>query len=199
MPCNICRGRLLEARRVQWLGTPPGRGAAADRRYRGNRDAPDDLRAGHTRAGGNELPEDPRPVDEAGRVLLSVGATPRIWETITLCRRRRERADSQAPGRRKGAAMSLDRDARRAALLLISPALLVLLALNVFPMLYAVDISLYYWRLSGLHSRRFIRLQNYELLFGDDRFVNSILVSLGFVAGVGAFLLSPRLVPSSVF
>ena len=79
--------------------------------------------------------------------------------------------------------MSLDRDARRAALLLISPALLVLLALNVFPMLYAVDISLYYWRLAGLQARRFIGLHNYELLFGDDRFVNSILVSLGFVAG----------------
>src|SRR5260221_4400192 len=199
MPRNSCRGRLLEARRVQWLGTPPGRGAAADRRYRGNRDAPDDLRAGHTRAGGNELPEDPRPVDEAGRVLLSVGATPRIWETITLCRRRRERADSQAPGRRKGAAMSLDRDARRAALLLISPALLGLLALNVFPMLYAVDISLYYWRLAGLRARGFISLRNYELLFGDDRFVNSILVSLGFVAGAVTVQLALGLALAFVF
>ncbi len=95
--------------------------------------------------------------------------------------------------------MSLDRDARRAALLLISPALLVLLALNVFPMLYAVDISLYYWRLAGLQARRFIGLQNYELLFGDDRFVNSILVSLGFVAGAVTVQLALGLALAFVF
>jgi multiple sugar transport system permease protein len=95
--------------------------------------------------------------------------------------------------------MSLDRDARRAALFLISPALLVLLALNVFPMLYAVDISLYYWRLAGLQARRFIGLHNYELLFGDDRFVNSILVSLGFVAGAVTVQLALGLALAFVF
>jgi multiple sugar transport system permease protein len=95
--------------------------------------------------------------------------------------------------------MSLDRDARRAALFLISPALLVLLALNVFPMLYAIDISLYYWRLAGLQPRRFIGLRNYELLFGDDRFVNSILVSIGFVTGAVAVELALGLALAFVF
>jgi multiple sugar transport system permease protein len=77
--------------------------------------------------------------------------------------------------------MQLDRETRRAAWVLITPAVLVLLALNVFPMLYALDISLYYWRLSGLQPPRFVGLNNYELLFGDDRFLNSIGVSAAFV------------------
>jgi multiple sugar transport system permease protein len=95
--------------------------------------------------------------------------------------------------------MNLDRDARRAALFLISPALLVLLALNIFPMLYAVDISLYYWRLAGMQPRRFIGLRNYELLFGDDRFVNSIAVSLSFVTGAVAVELALGLTLAFVF
>src|SRR5258707_4013997 len=94
--------------------------------------------------------------------------------------------------------MSLDRDARRAAMFLISPALLVLLALNVFPMLYAVDISLYYWRLAGLQAAPFIGLQNYEPLFGDARFFNSIFVSLGFVADWAQMLDARRLVPEAI-
>jgi multiple sugar transport system permease protein len=66
-------------------------------------------------------------------------------------------------------------------------------------MLYAVDISLYYWRLAGLQARRFIGLHNYELLFGDDRFVNSILVSLGFVAGAVTVQLALGLALAFVF
>jgi multiple sugar transport system permease protein len=77
--------------------------------------------------------------------------------------------------------MRPDKEARRTAWLLIAPAVLVLLALNVFPMLYALDISLYYWRLAGLQPRRFVGLRNYELLVSDDRFLNSILVSAEFV------------------
>lgn len=75
----------------------------------------------------------------------------------------------------------MDRETRRAAWVLISPAVLVLLALNVFPMFYALDISLYYWRLAGLQAPRFVGLRNYQLLFGDDRFLNSLLVSAEFV------------------
>ena len=76
----------------------------------------------------------------------------------------------------------LDRSARRAAWVLISPAVLVLLALNIFPMVFALDISLYYWRLAGLQPRRFVGLQNYAFLLNDDRFLNSIVVSCLFVA-----------------
>jgi len=75
----------------------------------------------------------------------------------------------------------LDREAKRTAWLLIGPAVLVLLALNIYPTFYAFDISLYYWRLAGLQPRRFIGFQNYQLLFSDDRFLHSILVSIEFV------------------
>ena len=77
--------------------------------------------------------------------------------------------------------MHLDREAKRAAWLLISPAVLVLLALNIFPMIYALDISLYYWRLAGLKPPRFTGLNNYVLLAGDPRFLNSLVVSATFV------------------
>ncbi len=75
----------------------------------------------------------------------------------------------------------MDRETRRAAWILISPAVLVLLALNVFPMFYALDISLYYWRLAGLQPPRFVGLRNYQLLFSDDRLLNSLMVSAEFV------------------
>jgi multiple sugar transport system permease protein len=82
--------------------------------------------------------------------------------------------------------MDLNRGASGAAWLLISPAVLVLLALNIFPMLYAIFISLHYWRLAGLQPRRFVGMMNYQLLFGDDRFINSVLVSCCFVVGAVA-------------
>lgn len=75
----------------------------------------------------------------------------------------------------------MERDARRAAWLLISPAVLVLLALNIFPIVYALDISLHYWRLAGLQPPRFIGFNNYRLLFSDPRFFNAIVVSATFV------------------
>jgi multiple sugar transport system permease protein len=74
-----------------------------------------------------------------------------------------------------------DRLEARTGWLLIAPAVLVLLALNVFPTLYALGISTYYWRLSGLQPPRFIGLRNYESLFSDNRFLNSIWVSAQFV------------------
>jgi multiple sugar transport system permease protein len=97
----------------------------------------------------------------------------------------------------------VDREAIRARWLLIAPAVVVLLALNIFPTLYALDVSLYYWRLAGLQPRRFIGINNYLLLVGDDRFLNSILVSaefvvlavsLEFLLGLGlAFVFNARL------
>jgi multiple sugar transport system permease protein len=70
---------------------------------------------------------------------------------------------------------------RRAAWLLITPAVLVLLALNVFPIIYALNTSLYYWRLAGLKPKRFVGFNNYLLLLHDDRFINALWVSLKFV------------------
>jgi multiple sugar transport system permease protein len=92
---------------------------------------------------------------------------------------------------------------RRTALLLISPAMLVLLAINVFPFLFALYISVHTFTLGRPNPPRFIGLANYWDLLTDDRFINSLWVSAEFVAlavtvefllGFGvAFLFSAKL------
>ncbi len=77
--------------------------------------------------------------------------------------------------------MSQQREARRAATILVSPAVLVLLALNVFPIGFAVFISLRHWSLSSPRPPRFAGLFNYEELGLDDRFINSLFVSATFI------------------
>ncbi|MEZ5665940.1 MAG: sugar ABC transporter permease [Alphaproteobacteria bacterium] len=78
--------------------------------------------------------------------------------------------------------MKLTSDARRTAWMLISPAVVVLLLINLFPIVFAVYISLHQWQLGGGKAPRYDGLFNYEdLLFYDDRFWNSIVVSLVFV------------------
>lgn len=86
--------------------------------------------------------------------------------------------------------MSRKTQARRAAAILISPALLVLLALNIFPILYAVYISLRHWSLSSPNPPRWAGGFNYEELPLDDRFTNSLWVSGQFIVyAVGIELL----------
>jgi multiple sugar transport system permease protein len=92
---------------------------------------------------------------------------------------------------------------RRTALLLISPAMLVLVAINVFPFLFALYISVHTFTLGRPNPPRFIGLANYWDLLTDDRFINSLWVSAEFVAlavtvefllGFGvAFLFSAKL------
>jgi multiple sugar transport system permease protein len=77
--------------------------------------------------------------------------------------------------------MRLSAEQRRTALLLISPAVIVLLAINLFPIVYAVYISFHHWTLARPQPPRFAGLFNYEEALGDDRFVNAIWVSLTFV------------------
>jgi multiple sugar transport system permease protein len=64
--------------------------------------------------------------------------------------------------------------------LLLAPSLLILAALNIFPIVYAVYISLYNWSLAKPGPPRFLGLFNYEDLLEDDRFLNSIKVSVTF-------------------
>ena len=79
--------------------------------------------------------------------------------------------------------MKLSSDKRRTAWMLISPAVIVLLVINLFPIIFAVYVSLHQWQLGGAQGPRYIDFFNYEdLLFYDDRFWNSIVVSLIFVA-----------------
>lgn len=77
--------------------------------------------------------------------------------------------------------MSRKQEARRAATILVSPALLLLLALNIFPILFAVYISLRNWSLSSPRPSQFAGLFNYEELWQDDRFTGSLATSATFI------------------
>src|SRR5258708_8932929 len=79
---------------------------------------------------------------------------------------------------------------RRAAWVLIAPAVAVLLVLNLFPIVYALCISVHYWTLARPQPPRFAGLSNYVDLFFDQRFRNAVLVSLKFIVlAVGIELL----------
>ncbi|MCP4305581.1 MAG: sugar ABC transporter permease [bacterium] len=77
--------------------------------------------------------------------------------------------------------MSQNRESRRAAIILVSPAVLLLLALNIFPIAFAVFISLRHWSLSSPNPPRYAGWFNYEELTWDDRFINSLWVSATFI------------------
>ena len=70
---------------------------------------------------------------------------------------------------------------RRTAFLLIAPAMLVLLIVNVYPFLYALYISAHTFTLGRPTPPRYIGSFNYSDLLEDDRFVNSLMVSFKFV------------------
>jgi multiple sugar transport system permease protein len=77
--------------------------------------------------------------------------------------------------------MKFSGEQRRTAFLLISPAVVVLLAINLFPIVYAVYISFHHWTLARPQPPRFAGWFNYEEALTDDRFINAIWVSLSFV------------------
>jgi multiple sugar transport system permease protein len=66
--------------------------------------------------------------------------------------------------------------------MLIAPAMLVMLVVNIYPFLYALYISMHTFTLGRPTPPRFIGLSNYRDLLDDDRFINSLWVSFKFVA-----------------
>jgi multiple sugar transport system permease protein len=78
--------------------------------------------------------------------------------------------------------MKLAVERRHATWVLIAPALAILLVLNLFPIVYALYISVHYWMLARPQPPRFTGLSNFEQLFFDERFRNAVLVSLKFIA-----------------
>jgi multiple sugar transport system permease protein len=70
----------------------------------------------------------------------------------------------------------------RTAFLLIAPAMLVLLVMNIYPFLYALYISMHTFTLGRPTPPRFIGISNYRDLLDDDRFINSLWVSFKFVS-----------------
>lgn len=76
--------------------------------------------------------------------------------------------------------MDLHRERRRTAFGLISPAVAVIVAINIFPILFALYVSLHFWSF-GRGEPRFAGLFNYEELIYDHRFINGVLTSAKFV------------------
>jgi multiple sugar transport system permease protein len=70
---------------------------------------------------------------------------------------------------------------RRTAFLMIAPAMLVLLAVNVYPFVYALYISAHTFTLGRPRPPRFIGLSNYLDLLDDERFANALKVSFELV------------------
>jgi multiple sugar transport system permease protein len=71
---------------------------------------------------------------------------------------------------------------RRTVAVLIAPSLLVLLAVNIYPILYALYISAHTFTLGRPTPPRFIGLSNYTDLLDDDRFTNALWISFKFVS-----------------
>jgi multiple sugar transport system permease protein len=65
--------------------------------------------------------------------------------------------------------------------LLIAPAMITLVAVNAYPFLYAVYISLHAYTLGRPTPPRFLGLSNYLDLLDDERFGNALRVSFAFV------------------
>jgi multiple sugar transport system permease protein len=78
---------------------------------------------------------------------------------------------------------SAARSRRRAAVLLIGPAMFLLVGIFVYPFLYALYISFTEWTLGQQLSPTWTGLANYVSLFGDDRFRNALYRSAVFVTG----------------
>jgi len=86
--------------------------------------------------------------------------------------------------------MATDKDTTRAAFVLVSPAIVLLLVLNIFPIIYAAFISSHHWTLASPRPARFAGMFNYQELLIDDRFGNAIWTSAQFITlAVGIELL----------
>jgi multiple sugar transport system permease protein len=74
--------------------------------------------------------------------------------------------------------------ARRLGWLMMAPTLAMLAANSVFPLIYAVTVSLRNYQMLIPVPHRWIGFANYEKIFGDPLFWSSLEVTLWFVAGV---------------
>jgi len=72
---------------------------------------------------------------------------------------------------------------RRAYYLLVLPAALILLLVNIFPLLYSCYISLTNYSLSDPDTISFAGLNNFVQAFRDPMFLNSLLMTVKFTSG----------------
>ncbi len=75
----------------------------------------------------------------------------------------------------------MKRSERPIAAILLAPAMLLLLAVNLYPFFYAIYISLHAYTLGRPAPPRFLGLANYTDLLDDERFRNALWVSFEFV------------------
>ncbi|SNC62622.1 carbohydrate ABC transporter membrane protein 1, CUT1 family [Kytococcus aerolatus] len=76
--------------------------------------------------------------------------------------------DTPQQSRRKAPLSDRARSERNLGWLLSGPAFLVMLAVTLFPILYALWNSLFQFRLTDPEGRRFVGLQNYATALGDE-------------------------------
>ena len=76
---------------------------------------------------------------------------------------------------------SLARNRRRAAVLFIAPATVLLLAIFVYPFVYALYVSFTQWTLGQQPVPTWAGFANYASLVDDARFLNAIFRSAVFV------------------
>src|SRR3712207_4001301 len=67
-------------------------------------------------------------------------------------------------------------------LLPMVPGLLFLLAFSVYPLIYALRISLYEWNMLDVSGRTFVGLENFTSLLSSNDFWRPFLITLEFVA-----------------
>jgi multiple sugar transport system permease protein len=71
---------------------------------------------------------------------------------------------------------------RRAPFLFLAPAIIVVFAVLIFPIIFSLFVSTYNWPLSqGAGVRRFVGFGNYTALAQDPEFWNSLKLQLGFI------------------
>src|SRR5260221_9564163 len=71
-------------------------------------------------------------------------------------------------------------DGRRRYMVFVLPAIAVMMAVIIFPWLFTLFMSVHDWRIG--QAKTFVGLDNYLKLFGDERFHNSVWVTLIFTA-----------------
>lgn len=73
---------------------------------------------------------------------------------------------------------------RRTAILFVLPAVLVLLAITVFPLIYELRLAFLSWELTVSTESTFVGLQNFaDILFRDERFWSSLRVTMVLMIG----------------
>lgn len=90
---------------------------------------------------------------------------------------------SKRPGTDTSPARQRSTEARgRAPLFFLAPALIVVFAVLIFPIVFSLFVSTFDWPLSeGAGVRRFVAFGNYRALADDPEFWNSLRLQLGFI------------------